>query len=301
MEQKYYAGLNMGTASTGLAVTDELYNLIRTHGKDFWNVNAFEEALPQEDRRGFRLGVRNLQRTRHMINYLRDQFTDELSKKDLNFLARLEESSYYAEEKKVDGKYSLFNDSNYTDQDFFNEFPTIYHLRDYLIKSDNKEDIRLIFLAIKHILGHRGHFLNENLNVEALSDLHTAFYDLNENFRTVTGEDLFQEQYLNEVSKICIQKDINKSKKLDIISELLHVNKKSAQYQCLKAIIGLSFSPILFEGEEKNADSIDFADSKYDEKMAEIEAGLDNSTKELVYYAKIFHDQLLVNAIMNGC
>lgn len=31
MEQKYYMGLDMGTASVGWAVTDDKYNIIKKH------------------------------------------------------------------------------------------------------------------------------------------------------------------------------------------------------------------------------------------------------------------------------
>lgn len=65
---------------------------------------------------------------------MRELFEEEISKIDPNFFARLDESKYYAEDKKISGKYSLFNDKNYTDKDYFEEYPTIFHLRKALIE-----------------------------------------------------------------------------------------------------------------------------------------------------------------------
>lgn len=42
-------------------------------------------------------------------------------------------------------------------------YPTIYHLRDTLIKRKEKTHPRLIYLALHHLTKYRGHFLNENM------------------------------------------------------------------------------------------------------------------------------------------
>jgi CRISPR-associated endonuclease Csn1 len=60
----------------------------------------------------------------------------------------------------------LFNDVEYTDKEFYQNFPTIYHLRSTLLKSvddrdDKKIDLRHYYIAIHHILKTRGHFLFE--------------------------------------------------------------------------------------------------------------------------------------------
>ena len=38
---KYYLGLDMGSASVGWAVTDENYHLVRRKGKDLWGCANF--------------------------------------------------------------------------------------------------------------------------------------------------------------------------------------------------------------------------------------------------------------------
>ena len=44
MKQKFYVGLDMGTASVGWAVTDDKYNIIKRHGKALWGVRLFKTA-----------------------------------------------------------------------------------------------------------------------------------------------------------------------------------------------------------------------------------------------------------------
>lgn len=43
----YYVGLDMGTGSLGVAVTDPQYHLLKVKGKDFWFVREYETAHPQ--------------------------------------------------------------------------------------------------------------------------------------------------------------------------------------------------------------------------------------------------------------
>ena len=44
MDKKMYVGIDMGTNSVGMAVTDEEYNLYRVKGKDLWCSRLFTEA-----------------------------------------------------------------------------------------------------------------------------------------------------------------------------------------------------------------------------------------------------------------
>ena len=50
-------------------------------------------------------------------------------------------------------------DKDYTDKDYHKEFPTIYHLRKWLMETTEAPDIRLVYLAFHHMMKHRGHFL----------------------------------------------------------------------------------------------------------------------------------------------
>lgn len=165
MGQDYFLGLDMGTGSLGWAVTDDLYQVLRRHGKSLWGVRLFESANTAEERRLHRTARRNLDRRGWRIQVLQELFAEEISKVDPGFFLRMKESKYYPEDKRdEDGKcpelpYALFVDKTYTDKEYHKEFPTIYHLRKRLMETETMPDIRLVYLALHHMMKHRGHFL----------------------------------------------------------------------------------------------------------------------------------------------
>lgn len=157
--EKYYLGLDIGTNSVGWAVTDPSYRLERFHKKDMWGIRLFEQADTAADRRIKRTNRRRLQRRHQRIQLLQELFAEEMAKVDDTFFLRLNESKLHLEDKSVQEKYPLFIEKGYTDIDFYQEYPTIYHLRKDLMESDQPHDIRLVYLAIHHLLKYRGHFL----------------------------------------------------------------------------------------------------------------------------------------------
>ena len=157
--EKYYMGLDIGTNSVGWAVTDPSYRLERFHKKDMWGIRLFEQADTAADRRTKRTNRRRLQRRHQRIQLLQELFAEEMAKVDDTFFLRLNESKLHLEDKSVQEKYPLFIEKGYTDIDFYQEYPTIYHLRKDLMESDQPHDIRLVYLAIHHLLKYRGHFL----------------------------------------------------------------------------------------------------------------------------------------------
>ena len=157
--EKYYLGLDIGTNSVGWAVTDPSYRLERFHKKDMWGIRLFEQADTAADRRVKRTNRRRLQRRHQRIQLLQELFAEEMAKVDDTFFLRLNESKLHLEDKSVQEKYPLFIEKGYTDIDFYQEYPTIYHLRKDLMESEQPHDIRLVYLAIHHLLKYRGHFL----------------------------------------------------------------------------------------------------------------------------------------------
>ena len=180
----YYLGLDLGTSSIGWAVTDEKYDILRFNKKFMWGTHLFDTGNTAAERRIFRTSRRRLKRKKNRIELLQTLFSEEISKKDFGFFQRLKESQYDIEDKTVKNKNTLFMDKNYTDKDYHDEYPTIYHLRKALIDNEeNAFEIRKLYLAISHILSHRGHFLFEG--------------ELSDNFEF---DDIFNEfvKYLNE-------------------------------------------------------------------------------------------------------
>ena len=168
-DKKYYIGLDCGTNSVGWAVTDEEYHLLRRRGKTLWGMRLFDEAKTAAERRGYRSNRRRMARAKRRVKLLQMLFSEEIAKVDPDFYIRLRESLYLKEDKRgfsnvgAVSKYTLFNDLNFSDVDYHKQFPTIWHLRQAIIDATNDEskhfDIRLYYLAIEHIIKHRGHFL----------------------------------------------------------------------------------------------------------------------------------------------
>ena len=174
----YYLGLDVGTSSVGWAVTDENYNVLKFRGNAMWGVRLFDEAQDASSRRSSRTARRRIARRNQRLFLLRLLFAEEINKLDPQFFLRLEESALH-EEDKSGGKYSLFSDKLFTDKDYYRRYPTIYHLRKELANSTEPHDVRLVYLALHHILKHRGHFLYETSdNGESFVTLASAFSSL---------------------------------------------------------------------------------------------------------------------------
>ncbi len=167
--KKFYLGMDIGTESVGMACTDERYNLLRAKGKDLWAVRLFDEAKDASERRAKRTARRRLQRRRQRIEFLQGIFAPLME--DETFFLRLNNSGFYQEHKdeRLLTEFSLFSDANYTDTDFYKDFPTIFHLRKALIEGTSENvDLRHYYLALHHIIKYRGHFLFEG---ESMSDI----------------------------------------------------------------------------------------------------------------------------------
>ncbi|MDY2960099.1 MAG: type II CRISPR RNA-guided endonuclease Cas9 [Hornefia sp.] len=159
MKKEYYLGLDIGTNSVGWAVTDLNYNLCKFRKKDMWGIRLFDEANTAEDRRLKRAGRRRLARRRDRILLLQSLFAEEINKIDDTFFIRLNESKLWMEDKTVKSKHPLFMGKDYTDIEYYKDYPTIFHLRKELISNAAPHDSRLVYLAFHNIVKHRGHFL----------------------------------------------------------------------------------------------------------------------------------------------
>ena len=171
----YYIGLDVGTSSVGWAVTDTDYNLLRFQGKHMWGSRLFPEAKTAKERRTQRTMRRRLQRRKQRLMILETLFACEINKVDKHFFERLHESDLWQDDKKTGSKYSLFNDASFTDKDYHRKYATVYHLRKELAESTDPHDIRLVFLAIHHLLKYRGHFLNQGESPDEIQTVEQAW------------------------------------------------------------------------------------------------------------------------------
>lgn len=178
-KRRYFLGLDIGTNSVGWAVVDPTYKLCTFRGKSLWGIRLFDSAQTAADRRLARSARRRLERRKMRIDWLQELFAEEISKKDPTFFIKLNNSRLHLEDKDeriFNIKYPLFADKDYTDIDYYKEYPTIFHLRKELIENKKPPyDARLVYLAIHNLIKHRGHFLfdgeitTENIN-ESISD-----------------------------------------------------------------------------------------------------------------------------------
>lgn len=160
---KYSIAVDIGTNSIGWAIIGEDYILLKINRHDAWGVILFDSAETAATRRGYRSSRRRIERRRERIRLLQELLAEEVGAVDEKFYVRLKESSYHLGEGRYfrSNRYNLFEDKDYTDVQYFHDYPTIYHLRERLVKDDSKADIRLVYLALHHIIKYRGHFLNE--------------------------------------------------------------------------------------------------------------------------------------------
>ena len=165
MSKKQFIGLDIGTDSVGWAVTNEKYEVVKAKGKLLYGTRIFSSANDASERRAFRANRRRMNRRKERTALLESLFSEPISAVDFEFFQRLKESAYYDGDKTVKGDFSLFNDPNYTDRDYYKQYPTIYHLRKEMIEKDKKFDVRLLYLAVHHLIKYRGNFLLEGQKI----------------------------------------------------------------------------------------------------------------------------------------
>lgn len=149
-------------------MTDENNKVIKKQGKSLWGVRMFEEAQDAKERRTARSSRRRLKRRKERLSLLKSLFEVPMSNIDSSFFYRLENSFYHNEDREHPFQYTLFNNINYTDKQYYKEYPTIYHLRKHLLESEEKEDLRFIYLAMHHMIKYRGNFLSEGTTFKPL-------------------------------------------------------------------------------------------------------------------------------------
>lgn len=151
----YSIGLDMGTGSVGWSVVDENGKLLHFKKQPTWGSRLFDSAQPASEARVHRGQRRRYVRRRWCLNLLQDLFGEEMSQVDPEFFTRLNMS------RLVEGD-PIFNGDDFTIDDYYRRFPTIYHLRKWLMETDEKADLRLVYLAMHNIVKHRGNFLRED-------------------------------------------------------------------------------------------------------------------------------------------
>ena len=297
MENKvWYLGLDIGTASVGWAATDTEYKIIRKNKKRLWGVRLFEEATTAQERRTYRSNRRRLARRKWRLYLLEELFSEEIARVDSNFYLKLRESKYHYEDKTHKVPFAIFNDKDYTDKDYYKEYPTIYHLRTSLM-TEKEPDIRKVFLAIHHILKNRGHFLlqgqsfkdgNINNLIKELLELDILHHDLEVN-----------NEIIENIKNIAIEKK-NLTEKINSLKKLFP--KEKQLLEVFRVILGgkSSLDKIFAIEEYKELDasvkSISFKEKVYEGVRHDYEQILSNYI-ELLDLAKLVYDSIILSDV----
>lgn len=283
-EKIYNIGLDIGVASVGWCVTDENSNILKKGNRHMWGARLFDEAKTAKDRRLFRESRRRIARRNERINILQSLFLEDMEKEYPNFFPMLRESYKVPEDKTISTsingtKYNLFSDEKFNDHNYFKRFPTIYHLREYLIKETKQVDIRLVYLAIHHIIKYRGNFLYESDFADNIKEVGKSTNIINKYLKDNFEVDCKKNN--EELCDILKNKSLSKANKKEELTKCFQYDKysKSALENILKSFLGYKFSinKIFESAQEKN---ISFSD--------EIEAE-EEIVNDLQDYAEVFY------------
>ena len=283
-EKIYNIGLDIGVASVGWCVTDENSNILKKGNRHMWGARLFDEAKTAKDRRVFRESRRRIARRNERINILQSLFLEDMEKEYPNFFPMLRESYKVPEDKTISTsingtKYNLFSDEKFNDHNYFKRFPTIYHLREYLIKETKQVDIRLVYLAIHHIIKYRGNFLYESDFADNIKEVGKSTNIINKYLKDNFEVDCKKNN--EELCDILKNKSLSKANKKEELTKCFQYDKysKSALENILKSFLGYKFSinKIFESAQEKN---ISFSD--------EIEAE-EEIVNDLQDYAEVFY------------
>ena len=269
----------MGSNSDGWAVADTQGNIIKKNGKALWGIRLFDEAQTAQDRRMHRTARRRIERRSRRIDLLQELFAQEICKKDPGFYERLNESGLYEEDKTIHQRNSLFNDVDFDDKSYHKKYPTIYHLR-YALMTENKAfDVRLVYLAIHHILKHRGHFLFENFQTDenGASGFEENFAAFGSALERIKGSSL-DVRKADEIKAICRDKKLGVKEKAAALLQSLGQGKgRDFKAMMTLAAGGTASLSDIFDDEklkdfEKN--KMNFSSSQFEENELEVIAEL---------------------------
>ncbi len=300
----YDLGIDLGTTSVGFSAVDENGEVLKRKGKKIIGVRLFDEASTAEARRLARGTRRRYIRRKNRIKYLRELIGKEVIKYDKEFFTKLNESFLHECDREVknENKGNIFTDVNFNDKDYYKKYPTVFHLRKHLMNTKDKEDIRLVYLAIHHTIKYRGNFLYEGDFdtskglIQCIDDLFLRVQTL---FTKETYEDIdnIKEKYID----ILENEKINNKFKESELKKLIKINnktEKSIYENIIKAILGykMDFSK-LFNMQ------IETTNKSFKEEINEDEVkGLIGDDNYIIYddLFKIY-SMLSLNEILKNC
>ena len=306
MTKPYSIGLDIGTNSVGWAVITDSYKVPSKKMKVLGNTSKkyvkknllgallFESGITAEGRRLKRTARRRYTRRRNRILYLQEIFSTEMTKIDESFFQRLDDSFLVPDDKR-DSKYPIFGNL-VREKSYHEEFPTIYHLRKYLADSSKKADLRLVYLALAHMIKYRGHFLIEGDFNSKNNDIQKNFQDFLDTYNAIFESDLSLEnsKQLEEI----VKDKISKSAKKDRILKLFPGEKNSGIFsEFLKLIVGNQADFKKYFNLDEKA-PLHFSKESYDEDLETLLGYIGDYYSDVFFKAKKLYDAIPLSGIL---
>ena len=304
--KSYSIGLDIGTNSVGWAVITDDYKVPSKKMKVLGNTDKhfikknligallFDEGTTAEDRRLKRTARRRYTRRKNRLRYLQEIFSEKMRKVDSSFFHRLDDSFLVPEDKRG-SKYPIFATLE-EEKEYHKNFPTIYHLRKYLADSKERADLRLIYLALAHIIKYRGHFLYEdtfdikNNDIQKIFNEFISIYDNTFEGSSLSGQNAPVEAIFTD--------KISKSAKRERVLKLFPDEKSTGLFsEFLKLILGnqADFKKH-FDLEEKAP--LQFSKDTYDEDLENLLGQIGDDFADVFLIAKKLYDAILLSGIL---
>lgn len=269
--KNYSIGLDIGTNSVGWAVINEdTYKVLKKGNKKLWGVETFASANQAKDRRLKRSSRRRYNRRKERIKILQEIFSEEINKEDSNFFQKLEESKFENSEKRV----PIIDCEKKNIKEYYKKYPTIYHLRKHLVNSAEKEDIRLVYLAIHHIIKYRGNFLYESNfnvnNINFINNLKSLFENCLKYYNYLEISDNIDEINFDIIDKTMLN-DSKNDQSINLKKELSKIMSKTIINEFVKLLQGDKFNVNkLFSLDLESEIKLSFKDKSLDELPDEL-------------------------------
>ena len=316
MEKKtnYTIGLDIGTDSVGWAVVKDDLELVKKRmkvlgntetnyiKKNLWGSLLFESGQTAKDRRLKRVARRRYERRRNRLTELQKIFAPAIDQVDENFFSRLSES-FLVPEDKAFSKHPIFGTLG-EDKTYYKTYPTIYHLRQHLADSEEKADVRLIYLALAHMIKYRGHFLIEGkLDTEHIvinENLAQFFESYNALFPEEPVE--LRKEELAAIENILREKNsrtVKENRIKNFLKDIGRANKQSPIMAFITFIVGKKAKfKAAFNLEEEI--SLNLTDDSYDENLEILLNTIGSDFADLFDHAHRVYNAVELAGILSG-
>ena len=308
MKKSYSIGLDIGINSVGWAIVEDDYQVpskkIKVLGntdriktkKNLFGVLLFDSGETAQATRLKRTARRRYTRRKNRLRYLQEFFAPEMSKVDDNFFQRLDDSFFVPEEKQGE-RHPIFG--NLEEELVYHEqFPTIYHLRKHLADSQEKADLRLIYLALAHIIKFRGHFLIDEKIDTRNNNVQELFKKFIEQYNVMQEESCVVDIKV-DVKNILTAR-LSKSRRQENVLELFPTEKKNTLFGNLVGL-ALGLTPNFKSNFKLIEDAkIQFSKDTYEDDLASLLGLIGDDYADIFVAAKNLYDSILLSGILRN-